>query len=396
MDKKTKDKVLKYFLFSGIALMLIIFIWVMVANSKKKKREQTAVISKVNKDLPMAEDDKLLSKQQAYELEDYTGLNYSWNADAAEEVDMTLIRDSLATSKSRNRQSPSPSDATKALENTLLSLGEQVKVKQSAPQVDTAQARLQRENEQRREDEKRREQERLEEIQQQQNQVQQLLLAQMQAQQGTQTQALSQQPDENEPNERTAVYPLEKTGDGIVSNLKRGSFNGLSSEKQRRTTIKATVYGKHIITSGQNVRFRLREPMQVGNTIVPAGTIVIGTATIGVDRVLVTINSIENETFIISVRMDVYDLDGAAGMFVPGSMENEAAKEIAQDVTNSIGSNATQGNSYINNQSAAEMVKTDITKGLIQGTTRYIGRKLGQIKVTIQDGHQVYLISKSN
>jgi len=134
--------------------------------------------------------------------------------------------------------------------------------------------------------------------------------------------------------------------------------------------------------------------MQVGKMIIPIGTIVVGVASIGVDRVYITVSSIESEGVIAPVQMSVYDYDGQHGLFVPGSLENEALREIAADVTNGIGSTTSNSMSMFGQQpSAAEQVKSDVMRGTIQGTARYIGKKLSQTKVVLQDNHKLYLVA---
>ncbi len=190
------------------------------------------------------------------------------------------------------------------------------------------------------------------------------------------------------------VMPVPDMGEGKVSTLKRGDFYGInSSNKTARTTIKASAYGLQTISSGQNVRFRLREPMQVGGVIIQSGSIVVGEASIGVDRIYVHVSSVEYKGSILSVRMDIFDTDGLRGLYVPGSIENEAVKEITSEVANSMGTASAQGLTIVQSQSAIDQIKADAARSAIQGTARYVGRKLSEMKVTIQDNHRVYLMS---
>ncbi len=204
--------------------------------------------------------------------------------------------------------------------------------------------------------------------------------------------------DEERERDYVEVSPVVSGKNNVTSSLtgrgRRAGFYGSNEVGDQKNTIKASVYGKHVIQSGQYVRFRLSEPMQVGRSILPAGSILIGRAVIGEDRLIVTVNSIEYNDVIYSVDLDVYDTDGMLGLYLPGSMEMDAAREIGTDVANAMSTSATNSAMFQTQPSAAEQLKTDVGRGLIQGSFRYVGRKLQEIKVTVQDKHKVYLLPK--
>jgi conjugative transposon TraM protein len=192
-------------------------------------------------------------------------------------------------------------------------------------------------------------------------------------------------------NSEQVVMPVKKKIQN-VSVLRRNSFNGVANEQERKT-IKATAYGKQIVKTDQNVRLRLSEPMLINNVVIPKNTIVTGRCAVGTDRLFINVESIQYNDIIYPVQLKVYDIDGTLGLYVPGSLENDALKEIATEVANSVGNSAQQAQSnYINNQSAVEQVKSDVYRGGVGGVARYIGKKLSEIKISVQDGQQCYLM----
>jgi conjugative transposon TraM protein len=193
--------------------------------------------------------------------------------------------------------------------------------------------------------------------------------------------------------EEIIVQPITEQGDGIVSSLRRTGFHGTAEMTQRRNTIAATVNGRQVVSDGQSVRIRLREPMQVGRKIIPTGTVVVGIVNIGVDRAFITVNSIESGGVITPVKLTAFDHDGQHGLFVPGSMENEALREIGGEIATAIGSAGTNAVSMFNQQSAMEQLQGDITRGAVQGTARYVGRRIQQIRVILQDNHRLFLVA---
>jgi len=204
------------------------------------------------------------------------------------------------------------------------------------------------------------------------------------------------QEQQNRFSEENVVMPVTEQGDGIVSSLRRGGgFHGTGEMAPRRNTILATVSGRQVVSEGQNARIRLREPMQVGRMIIPIGSIIVGTINIGVDRVFITISSIEHNGVITPVRLTAFDYDGQHGLFVPGSLENETLREIGGEIASAIGTGATTSVSMINNQSAMEQIQGEVMRGAIQGTARYVGRRITQVRVVLQDNHRLFLVAQN-
>ena len=169
------------------------------------------------------------------------------------------------------------------------------------------------------------------------------------------------------------------------------SFNtaiGAGGGVSRKNTISASVYGYQTVTDGQTVRLRLLEPMAVDERIIPKGSIVVGSTKIQGERLCITITSIENGRMIIPVELSVYDTDGQEGIFIPNSMEVSAAKEVAANMGGSMGSSIN-----ISSDAKAQLA-SDIGKGLIQGTSQYIAKKMRTVKVHLKAGYQVLLYQK--
>ncbi len=198
---------------------------------------------------------------------------------------------------------------------------------------------------------------------------------------------------------RLPVRPVKRGNRrDVVSSLSSGDrrtgFYGIgSTERAEKNTIKATTYGKQIIESGQNVRVRTAEPMQVGTQIMPAGSILTGVGTIAIDRIYISFSTVEHNGVLTAVSLEAYDADGQRGLFVPGSMEMDALRELGTELATSLGQTASQNISVIGaTQSAAEEIKKNLGQGTIQGVSRFAAKKLARVRVTIQDGHNILIV----
>ena len=157
-----------------------------------------------------------------------------------------------------------------------------------------------------------------------------------------------------------------------------------------RNTISACVYNNQTVMDGQTVRFRLLEPMLVSGREIPRNALVVGTAKLQGERLAVVISSLEYRGSIIPVELSVYDTDGQAGIFIPGSMERNAAKEIAANMGTSVGSSVN-----ISTDAKAQLA-SDLGKGLIQGTSQYFAKKMRAVKVHLKAGYKVLLYQLEN
>ena len=157
-----------------------------------------------------------------------------------------------------------------------------------------------------------------------------------------------------------------------------------------RNTISACVHNNQMVMDGQTVRFRLLEPMSVSGREIPRNALVVGTAKLQGERLAIVISSLEYSGNIIPVELSVYDTDGQAGIFIPGSMERSAAKEIVAGMGTSAGS------SMNFSTNAGAQLAADLGKGLIQGTSQYFAKKMRTIKVHLKAGYKVLLYQPDN
>ena len=158
-----------------------------------------------------------------------------------------------------------------------------------------------------------------------------------------------------------------------------------AEETTGKNTIAACVQGDQTLTDGQTVKLRLLEPMRVSGRIISRNTTLIGAARLQGERLGIQITSLEHEGTIIPVELEVYDSDGQAGIFIPGSMEIDAAKEIGANMGSSLGSSIN-----ISTDAGAQLA-SDLGRGAIQGISQYISKRMRTVKVHLKSGYKVLL-----
>lgn len=161
-----------------------------------------------------------------------------------------------------------------------------------------------------------------------------------------------------------------------------------SSYRMGMNTIPACISESQTLEQGGRVKLRLLAPLQAGNVTVPANSLVTGTADIRGERLDILVSSIEYAGNIIPVQLATYDIDGQRGIFVPGSESRTAAKEVLGDVSQGMGGSISFAGS------AGQQVAMDLTRGVLQGGTRFISQRVKAVKVKLKAGYKVLLVTK--
>lgn len=207
-------------------------------------------------------------------------------------------------------------------------------------------------------------------------------------------------------NGKTKVSPIRQIHKQTVSTLAQNlsheqlfqlydqprniGFNTMGGETgvSEKNTIAAVIHDDQTVVDGQTTRLRLTEPLMAGTMLIPENTIITGVAKIQGERLDILISSIEYQGTIIPVEMVTFDSDGQKGIYIPGSLEMNAAKEIVANMGNSVGT------SFTMTQSTGAQLTSDLSKGAIQGVSAYMQKKIRQIKVTLKSGYRVMLMPK--
>lgn len=155
-------------------------------------------------------------------------------------------------------------------------------------------------------------------------------------------------------------------------------------------TISACISETQTVEPGGRVRLRLLEGMRAGNLTIPENSLVTGTVFLQGERMDIVVSSIEYGGNILPVQLTVFDVDGQKGIFVPGSESRNTAKESLANVGESM------GNSISFARSAGQQIAMDVSRGVIQGGTQLIGKKIRAVRITLKAGYKVLLVAKES
>ncbi|RYY44758.1 MAG: conjugative transposon protein TraM [Chitinophagaceae bacterium] len=162
-------------------------------------------------------------------------------------------------------------------------------------------------------------------------------------------------------------------------------FYGIEKEDEGEESfsVEAVVHQTQSLVSGAVIKLRLISDVYINGSLVPKGTFVFGTATLNGERLEVHINSIRSGSSLFPVSLHVYDLDGLAGIYVPGA--------IGRDVAKGSMDNATQ---MLEITSLDPSLKAQATNAGVSAAKTLLSKKAKLVKVMVKAGYKVLLKDK--
>jgi conjugative transposon TraM protein len=144
--------------------------------------------------------------------------------------------------------------------------------------------------------------------------------------------------------------------------------------------IKAVVHQEQTLVTGSTIKLRLTADIYVAGTLIPKDNFIYGTVSVNGERLLVDIASIRLNSSLFPVKLSVYDLDGQAGIYIPGSISRNVAKQsVSQDI---------QGLSL---GSLDPSLGAQAASAGIQAAKTLLGRKARLVQVSVKAGYQILL-----
>lgn len=155
-------------------------------------------------------------------------------------------------------------------------------------------------------------------------------------------------------------------------------------EPEELNAIEATVATTQTVVNGSVVKFRLLSEVYINGVLIPKDNLLSGIATLEGERLQVEINSIRASKSIYGIKLTVYDMDGLPGIYIPGAINREVAKE-----------------SLNNSLTLADMTSVDPSFKARAATTgigavkSLVGKKAKLVRVQLKSGYKVLLTNKN-
>ena len=155
----------------------------------------------------------------------------------------------------------------------------------------------------------------------------------------------------------------------------------------QRNTLLVVVDHTTILREGDYVALRLLESAHIGELRIPRQSLLIAQAKLGGNRLHLLVKSLEIGGRIIPVKLSAYDLDGQEGIYIPGAEQVSALKEVGANIGGSVGTSFTFASS------AKDQIISEAARGVMQGASQLLQKKLRTLQVTLKGGYRLFLVS---
>lgn len=185
---------------------------------------------------------------------------------------------------------------------------------------------------------------------------------------------------------RQAVQASLSLIDTIVKKDSSVGFYGLKSEtvSEKQNAIEAVVHENQVLVSGAVIKLRLLNDITINGTHIPKDNFVFGTSSLNGERLEIEIHSIRYGNSLFPVNMEIYDMDGLPGIYIPGAITRDVAKQSADN-----------GLQAMEMTSLDPTLKAQATTAGINAAKTLLSKKAKLVRVYVKAGYKILLKDKN-
>ena len=180
-------------------------------------------------------------------------------------------------------------------------------------------------------------------------------------------------------NETTKVFAVSEfaTEDTITE-----GFYGMSDEEQveGQQSIAAVVHDNQTLVNGAVIKLRLQQDIYINGSLIPRGQFLFGLVSLNGERLEIEIESIRNKQQLLPVRLKVFDMDGIEGIYIPGAITRDVAK---QSTDHSL--------QLVELSGMDQSLKTQAASAGLNTAKNLLSKKIKLVKVSVKAGYKVLL-----
>ena len=158
------------------------------------------------------------------------------------------------------------------------------------------------------------------------------------------------------------------------------SLIGTTAIEDSQNAIQAVIHETQTIVNGSTVKLRLLNDVFINGVHIPKDNFLYGIASLRGERLSIKINSVRYNNSLFPVELSVYDMDGLNGIYIPGAITRDVAKQSADRSMQTIGLTSLDPSWQAQAAGAG-----------IEAAKTLVSRKIKLIKVTVKAGYHVLL-----
>lgn len=154
----------------------------------------------------------------------------------------------------------------------------------------------------------------------------------------------------------------------------------LSDDTLVGNAIRAMVHQTQTLVDGSIVKLRLLDDVFINGNLIPKDKFVYGVASLYGERLIIKINNVRYNYSLYPVDLSVVDMDGLDGIYIPGAITRDVAKQSADRAVQGIGFTTLDPS-----------LKVQAATAGIEAAKTLFSKKAKLIKVMVKAGYQVLL-----
>jgi len=158
------------------------------------------------------------------------------------------------------------------------------------------------------------------------------------------------------------------------------SLDEMTAVADTQNAVQAVIHETQTIVDGSTVKLRLVNDIYINGVHIPKDNFLFGEASLNGERLNVKIGSIRYGNSLFPVELAVYDMDGLDGIYIPGAITRDVAKQSADRSMQAIGMTSLDPSWQAQAAGAG-----------IEAAKTLFSRKVKLVKVTVKAGYRVLL-----
>jgi conjugative transposon TraM protein len=160
------------------------------------------------------------------------------------------------------------------------------------------------------------------------------------------------------------------------------NFFGVESEtiSKDQNAIEAVIHENQKLVNGSVVKLCLLNDVYISGILIPKESFVFGICSLNGERLQIEINSVRNGNSLFPVKLQVFDMDGLPGIYIPGAITRDVAKQSAD---NSL---------QLTELSTMDpSLKAQVAASGLNAAKSLLSKKAKLIRVSVKGGYKVLL-----
>ncbi|MGN0020070.1 MAG: conjugative transposon protein TraM [Sphingobacterium hotanense] len=166
------------------------------------------------------------------------------------------------------------------------------------------------------------------------------------------------------------------------SSLTSGFYSSVfSADMPAYNAVAAVIHENQVVGNGSVLKMRLLEDYHAGSVKVPKGTFVYGAVQLNGERMKIRVGNINVNGRIVNTKLEVHDIDGIQGIYVPEMLDREVIIRSADQSVQSIGLG----------QNISSALISEATSAGIQAAKSLFSKRARRIRIELKSDYRLLL-----